>query len=190
MPEFTALVFREVTPATWADFETFFQNDPACNMCWCMYWRKPRSQLFGHATENKADMQRIVHTDTVPGFLAYKDGQVVGWCSVAPRSHYSGLDRSPPLKPIDDEPVWSITCFVVAKGYHRKGMTTALIKEAVRYAKEHGATIVEAYPLVNPDGKFRKPGESFMGFASTFEELGFTQVSERSEVRNIMRLNL
>ena len=44
--------------------------------------------------------------------------------------------------------------------------------------------------MINEEGKYRTLGESFMGFASTFERLGFKQVSDRSRVRNIMRLYL
>jgi GNAT superfamily N-acetyltransferase len=190
MDGFGDLVFRPLTMSNWSDFESFFEQDTACNMCWCMYWRKPRSQLFGHHLENREDMRQLVASGNIPGFLAYRAGKVIAWCSVAPRKEYSGLDRSPTLKPVDDKEVWSITCFVVAKGHRRKGMTAALIEEAMRFAKERGAKSIEAYPLINREKKFRFPGETFMGFASTFEEMGFEFVSNRSEVRNIMRLEL
>ena len=99
-------------------------------------------------------------------------------------------NRSPTLKSIVHEPVWSITCFVIAKEFQRRGIATALTEAAIDYAKQNGARIIEAYPLINIEGKYRMVGESFMGFASTFERLGFKQVSERSKVRNIMGLYL
>ena len=52
------------------------------------------------------------------------------------------------------------------------------------------AGIIGVYPLQNPGGKDRLVGESFMGFASTFESLGFAQVSHRSGMGNIYRLYL
>ena len=182
------LVFTPVTTNEWADLETLFSALPAPTMCWCMYWRKTRSEWGGHAEENKAAMRAIVESGRVPGILAYKGGQAVGWCSVAPRSEFPGLDRSPILKRIDDEPVWSITCFVIAKEWRRGGVASALAQEAINYASQNGAQIIEAYPLTNEDGKYRMVGESFMGFVSTFQRLGFRQVSNRSRVRNIMRL--
>jgi GNAT superfamily N-acetyltransferase len=155
-----------------------------------MYWRKTRSEWWGSAEENKESMRTVIESGRVPGILAYKGGQPVAWCSVAPRSEFPGLDRSSTLRRIDDEPVWSITCFVIAKEYRRKGMTSILVQEAVDYAARNGARVVEAYPMINEGGKYRTLGESFMGFASTFERLGFKQVSDRSRVRNIMRLHL
>ena len=182
------LVFRPVTLREWADLETLFSSLPVPNMCCCMYWRKTRSEWSGQADKNKASMRALVESGKVPGILAYRNGQVAGWCSVAPRSEFPGLDRSPTLKRIDDEPVWSITCFVIAKQHRRKGVASALAQEAISYAVRSGARIIEAYPFLNKDGKYRAMGESFMGFVSTFERLGFKQESDRSEVRNIMRL--
>ena len=184
------LSFQPLTMNEWGDFERLFNSLPACQMCWCMYWRTSRTRLFGHADQNKQEMHAVVNSGVVAGLLAYKNGQPVGWCSVAPREDYPGLDRSPTLKAIDDQPVWSITCLVVAKAYRRQGMNLPLIQGAVDYAASHGARIIEAYPFINPRKKNRMVGEAFMGFASTFQRLGFQPVSDRSKVRNIMRLYL
>jgi hypothetical protein len=119
-------VFKPVTMSEWGDLQTFFLRFPAPRMCWCMYWRKTRSEWWGSAEENKESMRTVIESGRVSGILAYKGGQPVAWCSVAPRSEFPGLDRSPTLKRIDDEPVWSITCFVIAKEYRRKGMTSIL----------------------------------------------------------------
>jgi len=69
-------------------------------------------------------------------------------------------------------------------------MNPPLIQGAIDYAASHGARIIEAYPFINPGKKYRMVGEAFMGFASTFERLGFRPVSDKSKVRNIMRLYL
>ena len=182
-----SFTFKPLTSNEWPDFEKFFHQLPAANMCWCMYWRKPRSEWWGNSDGNHADFKSIVASAVPTGILAYAAKEPVGWCAIAPRNSLPGLDRSPTLKRVDELEVWSITCFVIAKAYRRKGLTTILAEEAVRYATQNGAHIIEAYPLINPDGKYRLVGESFMGFASTFERLGFEQVSDRSKVRNIMR---
>jgi len=77
---------------------------------------------------------------------------------------------------------------VVAKAYRRRGLNTILIQQAIAYAASQGAKIIEAYPLINPGEKYRMVGESFMGFASTFKRLGFRPASDKSKVRNIMKL--
>lgn len=182
--------FHPLTINEWGDFELLFNALPACQMCWCMYWRTTRTRLFGHADQNKQEMHAVVNSGVVPGLLAYHNGQPTGWCSVAPRQNFPGLDRSPTLRAIDDQPVWSITCLVVAKAFRRQGMNTLLIRGAVDYATTHGARIIEAYPFINPGKRYRMVGEAFMGFASTFERLGFRPVSDKSKVRNTMRLYL
>jgi len=155
-----------------------------------MYWRTTRTRLFGHADQNKQEIHTLVNSGVTPGLLAYHNGQPAGWCSVARREDFPGLDRSLTLKAIDDQPAWSIACLVVAKAYRRQGLNTLLIQGAIDYAASHGAKIIEAYPFINPGKKYRRVGEAFMGFASTFERLGFRAVSDKSKVRNIMRLYL
>ena len=143
--------------------------------------------MVGKSEQNKHCLRELVVSGKVPGILAYKSDKVIGWFSIAPRTEFPKLDRSPTLKRIDDEKVWSITCFVIAREYKRRGIATALTHEAMQYAQTRGAKIIEAYPLLNERGNFRNVGESFMGFVSTFERLVIIKVSSRSEVRNIMR---
>lgn len=156
-------------------------------MCWCMYWRKTRAQWWDNGAENRADMKGIVAGEVSPGILAYDGDEPVAWCSVAPRSEFPGLERSPTLRSVDSEPVWSITCFTIARSHRKVGLTSLLIQAAIEHAIENGAKIVEAYPMTNLPQKSRTVGEAFMGFSTTFERLGFEQVSERSRVRNIWR---
>ncbi len=65
-----------------------------------------------------------------------------------------------------------------------------LAHEAVRHSTRNGAKIIEGYPLLNKDGKYCMVGELFMGFVSTFEQLGFKEGTARSDMRNRMRLVL
>jgi GNAT superfamily N-acetyltransferase len=184
------LTFKPAGIAQWADLEALFSSLPAPGMCWCMYWRKTRAEWWGQAAENEAALHALLEAGETPGILAYDRQGVVGWCSLAPRATFPGLDRSPTLRSVDEAPVWSITCFVIAKRLRRMGLTRLLIREAVRFAASRGAGVIEAYPLQNLGGKDRLVSESFMGFASTFESLGFVQVSHRSGVPNIYRLYL
>lgn len=181
---------RPVTKKEWQALEILFTSLPAANMCWCMYWRETRAKVFGHPQENKAGFKAIIDSGKVPGLLAYQNDEPIGWCSIAPRDEFPGLDRSPTLKRIDDLPVWSLNCFVIAKAFRRQGLSSQLIFAAIDYAKRNGARIIEAYPFDNPSGKYRMVGESFLGFSTTFKRLGFAQASFRSRVRNIYRLNI
>ena len=65
-----------------------------------------------------------------PGLIAYDGDEPIGWCAVAPRSDLLRLTTSRVLKPIDDEPVWSITCFLIKKSHRRRGVSVALLRAA------------------------------------------------------------
>jgi len=65
------------------------------------------------------ELHSRVTSGRVPGLLAYEGDVPVGWCAMAPREDHDRLNRSKPFAPIDDTAVWSITCFIVRKGYRR-----------------------------------------------------------------------
>ena len=155
-----------------------------------MYWRVKRSEFNKqYGEDNERALKEIVESGRVPGILAYLDGQPVGWCSIAPREEYAVLDRSPTLRRVDNEPVWSIVCFFVSKPYRHRGLSKALIEAGIEYARENGARIVEAYPLI-PDSTKDQRYERYMGVVSTFENAGFKEVIRRSGKRSVMRYHI
>ncbi|MBI2956279.1 MAG: GNAT family N-acetyltransferase, partial [Acidobacteria bacterium] len=113
-------------------------------------------------------------------------GKPVGWVALAPRPSYPVLGRSRVLQPVDEKPVWSITCFFVAKGYRGRGVATELLKAAVRYAKRRGARLVEGYPFEPRRGRLPDPFV-WTGLPSMFLEARFHEVARRSPTRPIMR---
>ena len=113
-----------------------------------------------------------------PGLVAYRDGEAVGWVSVGPRDDYERLQHSKVLAPVDDKPVWSIVCFVVARAARGQGVARALLDAAVDYAREHGATLVEAYP-VETDGERVPAAQAYKGTLGMFERAGFDVVERR-----------
>src|SRR5262245_48774700 len=181
------LEFHSLTPDRWPDFEQLFGPRGATGGCWCMWWRFKRHHFDQQKGEgNRLAFEQIVNAGEIPGILAYAGGQAVGWCAIAPRENYPLLERSRILKRVDEEPVWSITCFFVAKPFRRQGVTLQLITAAVEYARERGATLVEAYP-VEPRSEEMPVVFAYTGFAATFREAGFVEVARRSETRPMMR---
>jgi GNAT superfamily N-acetyltransferase len=151
-----------------------------------MYWRIPRQEFQrNYGQGNRLLLQRAIEEGKTPGILAYHEGRPVGWCSIAPREDFPVLGRSPTLRPIDDLPVWSIVCFFVAGPLRRSGMTHAMIRAAIQYAQDHGARIIEAYPI-DPETKSLEY-ERYMGLTTTYEAEGFIVVCRRSLRRPIMR---
>ena len=182
-----AFDFHPLTPDRWRDFETLFGPKGACGGCWCMWWRLTRSEFERQQGEdNRQAMKAIVESGEVPGILAYAEGKPVGWCSVAPREVFGALQRSRILKRVDDQLVWSVVCFFIAKGYRRKGLTVALLEAAADYAAARGAKIVEGYP-VEPKKADAPAAFMYTGIASAFRKARFVEVARRSETRPIMR---
>lgn len=176
-----------LTGGNWEDFVRLFGANGACGGCWCTLWRMTRSEHEkGKGEKNKAAMKRIVASGAPVGVLAYLGGEAVGWCAVAPREHYPALARSRVLRPIDDEPVWSVACLFVDRAHRNRGISVALLRAAADYAAQRGGTIVEGYP-VEPR-KPRMPDVfAWTGTASAFLEAGYEECARRSESRPIMR---
>jgi hypothetical protein len=68
-------------------------------------------------------------------------------------------------------------------------VTPKLLRAAVEYAQEHGAEIVEGYP-VEPKQASMPDAFAWTGLASAFRKAGFVEVLRRSEMRPIMRYSV
>ena len=180
------LSFHPLTQKLWRDFELLFGNNGACGGCWCMYW-KLRGKNFD---ENRGDVARqmqksVVDSKTVPGLLAYSEGYPVGWIAIEPRSAYPKLAHSRVLKPVDEQEVWSVTCFFIEKKHRHKGIAVELLKASIEYVKKRGGKIVEGNPL---ELKENQPDPCvFTGTASALVKAGFKEVARNSPTRPIFR---
>ena len=140
------LEYKPLTAENWKDFENLFGQNGACGGCWCMLWRLKRSIYEDQKGEqNKLAMFDLVKTRKEPGIIAYADEEPVGWCALSQRDNYPALERSRILKKVDDRQVWSIACFFINKKYRRQGISVCLLKFAIDYCKQKGASILEGY---------------------------------------------
>ena len=180
------LSFRPIKRNLWPDLEELFGPNGACGGCWCMFW-KLRGKAFDEARgmETRQMHKSVIDSGTPTGLLAYLHGEVVGWVAVEPREAYPKLAHSRTLTPVDNQPVWSVTCFFVAKKYRRSGITVELLKAAVEHVRAHGGKIVEGYPV---DAQKDMPAPFiYTGTASAFEQAGFKEVARNSPTRPIFR---
>lgn len=176
-----------VDSGRWPDLKRLFGPNGAWSGCWCMYMRQTSAEFAARAGEkNRRALKRLVDRDRVPGLIGYEDGEPVGWVSVAPRSEFKRLDRSPVTKPVDDTPVWSIVCFYIKAGHRRRGVGRRLLEAAVEHVARNGGGVVEAYPVDPGDAKLSNP-DAWPGVAAMFEEAGFAEVARRKSRRPIMR---
>ncbi|MBL8897808.1 MAG: GNAT family N-acetyltransferase, partial [Planctomycetes bacterium] len=124
----SALEFHPLDRERWSDFEALFGAKGACGGCWCMTPRLRAREFDAQKGEgNRRAMRALVESGPPPGLLGYRAGRPVVWISVEPRERFVRLATSRVLAPIDERPVWSITCFFVAKEERGRGaMTRAL----------------------------------------------------------------
>lgn len=183
------LKFYPLEISRWKDFENLFGDRGACGGCWCMSWRLKSSDFEKNkGLKNKNSMKKIVENDA-PGIIAYYENQPVGWCAFAPRDKYVRLEKSKVLAPVDDKPVWSISCFFINKEFRRMGISTELLKTVIKYCKSKKVKILEAYPQ-EPYAENIPAAFAWTGIPSAFEKAGFKVVERRSPKRPIMRFYL
>lgn len=179
-----------LTPERWRDLERLFGSRGAVGGCWCMWWRIPRTEYERTKGEgNRASFETLVRDGAVPGILGYDGDDPVAWCAIQPRDAYPVLDRSRVLKRVDDAPVWSVTCFFIAKERRNEGLGTAMLRAAVAHAAKEGATLVEGYP-VDPVKNTMPSVFAHTGFVEMFAAAGFEEVERRSPTRPIMRYSI
>jgi GNAT superfamily N-acetyltransferase len=191
------LEVHPVTADRWKELAVLFGPSGAFGHCWCTWWRQTGAEFSSGAKEkgtgNRALMHEIVAAGSEPGLLAYRDGQPVGWTSVAPRPQYGRIMRSRRIGPAPeeaaDERVWSVVCFWIPRRERGKGVANALLKAAVDHARTRGATALEAYPIDTAGG--RHPSANlFTGTLSMFKRAGFREVDRPRGAQLVVRQDL
>jgi GNAT superfamily N-acetyltransferase len=155
-----------------------------------MYWRLARKQFDQQKGDvNRQAFHRIIGDGPPPGLLAYQGDEPVGWVCVGPRDDFPVLERSRVLKRLDDQPVWSVVCFFIAKKVRGQGVSKALLHGAIKFAKRQGARIIEGYPT---PARYGRLPDAFVytGLESVFAAAGFTEAIRRGTGRAIWRCQL
>ena len=67
-----------------------------------------------------------------------------------------------------------------------RGVARALLQGAVAYARKHGATLVEAYPVDKPTRS--KDDCMWFGAKTMYDNAGFKEVARRKPQRPIVRI--
>ena len=182
-----ALTVRPLTPERFGDLEAIF-NAKGCSVargCWCMHYRV--SGKDGRQ-RSKSALEALAAKDPPPGLIGYRGKTPVGWISLGPRADYARLAKSPVMKPVDAQPVWSIVCFVVPSEFRKQGVARELLAGAVRYAKKRGVKLLEAYPVDKDQPS--PPDASWFGSKRMYDEAGFGEVARRRPGRPVVRLHV
>ena len=184
-----------VRPAT--DFDDIKEvvgpKHPDASVCWCLTYRLPAKENKALTGPARGERVGAMLQDGPIGVLAYDEDEVVGWAAVAPRSETT-FDRSRTIPRVDDADVWCVWCIRIKPGHRKKGISHHLLAGAIGFARGHGATILEGYPLDNA-GETINTTTAYVGTKALFESTGFRHVADTKSVldgfpRVLMRLNL
>lgn len=182
------LTFEPLSKANWEKFVQLFGENGACGNCWCMYYRLSQADFnegkLGGG--NKDSMHSLVLENKPTGILAFYEDLPVAWCTFAPREHFIKLEKSRVHKRIDDKPVWSIPCFFIDKKFRGQGITVALLKGVISYARQNGIKIIEAYPTI-PTTERLPESFAWIGLYKSFERAGFRIADRTSKNRPMIR---
>ena len=180
---------KELSPSTWVDFEKLFEKHGGVQGgCWCMFYHVARGWRDKSRGQNKTEKHELVTHGTAHGVIVYHGGRPVGWCQFGPSKELPRIDNMKDYKPSHRGDLWRITCFFTDRDYRRKGVATAALKGALDYMKEHGAEVVEAYPV---DPKRRHSSNLLWnGTPDLFGAAGFTEVRKLGRERWVFKKTL
>jgi GNAT superfamily N-acetyltransferase len=185
--------------ASWEDLQTIFGTRGTASRCQCQRYKLARRESFASfPVEERAHRLRR-QTDcghpesgTTSGLVAYLDGEPAGWCAVEPRTAYEGLVRNNRVPWTDraedkaDDSVWAVTCLFTRAGFRKRGVSRALARAAVGFARERCARALEGYPMITKDVILE---ELHVGTQGVFADAGFAEVSRPTLRRVVMRVD-
>jgi GNAT superfamily N-acetyltransferase len=195
----TRVTIVPANQASWEELQAVF-GTAFPSRCQCqklkirdMDWASVPVEERAHRLRAQTDCGHP-ESDTTSGLMAYLDGEPVGWCAVEPRTAYPRLLRNRIVwagraEDKTDDDVWAVTCFVVRRGFRRRGVSYALARAAVDFARERGARALEGYPMITRPGQEITWDEIRVGSRSIFEAAGFAEVTHPSLHRVVMRID-
>lgn len=168
------LLIRPLSPERLPDFLGYFEgaafaDNPRWRSCYCQFLYVDHAKvewMARTAEENRQAACERICDATMEGYLAYRGGQVVGWCNAAPRRMMDAFADEPDP---DADRLGQITCFVVARAHRRSGVARALLDAACAGLQAQGMVIAEASPKPEVTGD----AENHFGPLALFTQAGF-----------------
>jgi GNAT superfamily N-acetyltransferase len=198
-PEAAAISVVPANEVAWEDIEAVFGARGSAPRCWCQRYKLAPRESFGRfPAEERADRLRRQtecghpESETTSGLVAYLDGEPVGWCAVEPRPAYTGLVRNHRVpwegraEDRADASVWAVTCLFTRAGFRKRGVSRALARAAVDFARDRGARAIEGYPMTSKNAILE---ELHVGTEAVFARAGFAEVSRPTLRRAVMRID-
>lgn len=183
------LEIRPLAPELLEDYLRFFDDvafadHPEWSFCYCTFFHLGKADEERIEQECKGSFPRdtlrkvaigLIETRALNGYLAYRDGAVVGWMNAADKRNYKKIAESAELWEEGDEtPTKAVTCFIVAPDARRQGVATALLNCVIDDALTQGYRRIEAYPGKGALDCY----QHYHGHPEMYEKCGFAPYRE------------
>jgi GNAT superfamily N-acetyltransferase len=182
------LVLQPLSRENWGEFERLFGSRGACGNCWCMYPRLKQRE-FDEGKQNQGNrkaMKKLVWQGRPTGVIGFLGGEPIAWCAFAPREDFPRIENSRVHKRIDDQPVWSLPCFFIARKFRRQGVSVKMLEALIAYAGREKIKVIEAYPVI-PTKERIPDAFAWIGLYKSFARAGFVIVDRTSKNRPTVR---
>jgi GNAT superfamily N-acetyltransferase len=188
--------------ACWEDLRAVLGSRGDPSRCQCQRYKMQPGESWASVGAEELAFRLRAQADcghpesgATSGLVAYLDGEPAGWCAVEPRTAYPRLllkTRVPwegRAEDKSDESVWAVTCFVTPTGFRRRGVSRALARAAVDFARQRGARALEGYPMITQPGQEVMAVELHVGSRSIFADAGFAEITRPTLRRVVMRID-
>lgn len=178
---------KKLTPDLADDYVSFFDKTPHDDnidgsKCYCVCWCSADHRIetdFSSATKRQELAKQYIKDGSIQGYLAYCEGQIVGWCNANTKSDclhcISWLRFMQSVNTVETDSnsrIKSVFCFVIAPAMQRKGIATQLLERVCKDAVKDGFDYIEVYPKK----EFVSITRDFMGPVDMYKKCGFTEV--------------
>lgn len=185
---------RPATAKRWDDVVAAMTGGGDGGNCRCRWFHLTSAQWQATSvSERRAALEAEVAAGPPRGLVAYVDGAPAGWLRVAPRVEQGRITRSriprASAVPMRDPSVWAITCAQVRREHRGLGVVGVLVAGAIAFAREQGASVLEAYPIDTTVAQV-SDDDLYHGPASAFLAHGFTEVARPAPARPVLSLSL
>ncbi len=163
------------------DHEAFVDNEQWAG-CYCQFYLNDPSAVGSQPTSkdlNRKSACDRVESGDMDGYLAYRDGKVIGWCAAGSSLLFPGL-------PDANDKLARILCFVIHPDHRCEGVATAMLNHAIEDLRARGFSAIEAAPYTAP----KQQAKNYRGHLSMYQRVGFEVMADMGDFGVLVRKHL
>ncbi|MGZ4123843.1 MAG: N-acetyltransferase family protein [Tumebacillaceae bacterium] len=183
------ITIEKLTPERVADFLYFFDHvafadNPRWASCYCYFYYSSSEEEWVNRTaeDNRAAIQEKINASEMHGFLAYANGEPVGWMHANSKAKFVDL---PGEQAIGEDKAATV-CFIVSPEHRRKGIAGKILAQACESLREAGYETVEGYPVKETDSMTA----NYHGPLDMYMQAGFEVIEDLGDNRLVVQKRL